>query len=44
MGRRIEEIVCELYRVDKEDLLVSRRGVGNEPRNVAIYLMRFLTV
>ena len=28
------------YRISEAELLVSRRGVSNEPRNVAIYLMR----
>jgi chromosomal replication initiation ATPase DnaA len=28
------------YRINDTELLLSRRGVFNEPRNVAIYLMR----
>ena len=39
---RIMEEVCKLYKVDKNDLLASRRGYFNEPRNVAIYLIRRL--
>jgi putative transposase len=42
----IEEIkaaVCAAYRVGGETLLVSRRGVLNEPRNVAIFLARKLS-
>ncbi|MBU3947426.1 MAG: transposase [Proteobacteria bacterium] len=36
----IISIVCEYYNVVFEDLLISRRGVFNKPRNVAIYLLR----
>jgi len=39
---RIIEEVCRLYNVNKQDLLSSRRGYFNEPRNVAIYLIRRL--
>lgn len=39
---RIKKVVCELYHVNKEALLFSRRGLDNEPRKVAIYLMRLL--
>ena len=39
---RIKTIVCQAYSVGREDLLVSRRGVDNEPRKVAIYLIRLL--
>ena len=39
---RIKEMVCELYGIDEADLLRSRRGVLNEPRNVAVYLTRRL--
>ena len=28
--------------MDKEDLLLSRRGIGNELRKMVIYLMRIL--
>ena len=38
----IKKAVCELYHVDKGDLLLSRRGIGNEPRKMVIYLMRML--
>ena len=33
-------VVCTGYKVPSSDLLVSKRGQVNEPRNVAIYLMR----
>lgn len=36
----IISIVCEYFNVVFDDLLVSRRGVFNKPRNVAIYLLR----
>jgi len=39
---KIKEAVCRVYQVNREDLLKSRRGVFNEPRNVAIYLSRLL--
>ena len=37
----IIEEVCRLYKVNKEVLFSSRRGHFNEPRNVAIYLIRW---
>ncbi|MBN1355086.1 transposase [bacterium] len=37
---QIESAVCDFYGVDPRDLMKSLRGVFNEPRNVAIYLMR----
>jgi len=39
---RILKTVAESYKVGTDDLLKSRRGYFNEPRNVAIYLMRRL--
>jgi len=39
---RIREAVARLYKVSIDDLLMSRRGYFNEPRNVALYLMRRL--
>jgi len=39
---RIVEEVCKYYDVDTTDLLLSRRGCYNEPRNVAIHLIRHL--
>ena len=41
--KRIKGEVCRLYNVNEEDLLVSKRGTTNEPRNVAIYLTKKLT-
>ena len=37
---RIVEEVCKYYNVTRDDILVSKRGHFNEPRNVAIYLIR----
>ena len=37
---RIVEGVCKYYKVSMDDILVSKRGYFNEPRNVAIYLIR----
>ena len=34
--------VSRSYRVERDDLFYSRRGHGNEARNVAIYLTRRL--
>jgi len=40
---KIKTVVCEAYNVDPEELKVIRRGKFNEPRDVAIYLLRHLT-
>jgi len=37
---QIQNIVCEYYGIDREKLFLSRRGIFNEPRNIAIYLTR----
>ncbi len=39
---KIIEEVCKFYNVNKDVLFSSRRGLFNEPRNVAIYLIRRL--
>jgi len=39
---QIKETVCRSYGVKEEDLFISRRGISNEPRNVAILLLRNL--
>lgn len=39
---RILGAVAKFYKVRIDDLLMSRRGYFNEPRNVAIFLMRRL--
>ncbi len=39
---KIKQEVRKAYHVSGEDLLKSKRGVFNEPRNVAIYLARRL--
>lgn len=36
----IKEAVCRAYNIDHEDMRKARRGVINEPRNVALYLAR----
>jgi REP element-mobilizing transposase RayT len=41
-ANRIIEEVCKFYDVNTNDLLISRRGYFNEPRSVAIYLIRHL--
>ena len=35
----IIDAVCKYYNVDVKDLLIFRRGVVNQLRNVAIYLL-----
>lgn len=37
---RIKSTVCRMYNIKEEDLLFSKRGMTNEPRNVAIYLAK----
>jgi putative transposase len=32
--------VCEHYGVSFKELLITRRGIFNEPRNIAVYLLR----
>ncbi len=41
-AEKILEVVGKFYKVGMDDLLRSRRGYFNEPRNVAIYLTRRL--
>ena len=41
-SEKIKGEVCREYDINKEDLLISKRGMTNEPRNIAIYLMRHL--
>ena len=41
-SEKIKGAVCRSYDISEEDLLISRRGMTNEPRNAAIYLMRHL--
>lgn len=39
---KIKAIVCQYYAVGVDSLMLSKRGVVNEPRNVAVYLTRLL--
>jgi putative transposase len=39
---RIQELVCKAYGINKGELIKSKRGTVNEPRNVAIYLTRMI--
>ena len=41
-AERIKEAICNAYGVEGSKLLLSRRGILNEPRNAAIYLVRRL--
>ncbi len=36
----IISLVCEHYGVSFNELLITRRGIFNEPRNIAVYLLR----
>jgi len=38
----IKKAVCSYYRIDESELLKTIRGKFNEPRSVAIYLVRML--
>jgi putative transposase len=38
----IKKVVCSYYHMDESELLKSRRGCFNEPRSMAIYLVRML--
>jgi len=38
----IISVVCNYYQIEEAHLFKSRRGFFNEPRNVAIYLIRLL--
>ena len=40
--KRIKEEVCKVFGVDRAELYEIRRGFSNQPRNVAIYLLRTL--
>ena len=39
---KLKEVVCKSYDVEGGALTITRRGIPNEPRNVAIYLMRHM--
>ena len=39
---KIKSVVCDFYNIEDADLYLTRRGHFNEPRNVAVYLMRHL--
>ena len=40
---QIMDAVCSFYKVTADMLVASRRGIENEPRNVALYLARIHT-
>jgi hypothetical protein len=40
--KRITTVVCTSYNVEEKTLTLTRRGIANEPRSVAIYLTRHL--
>ncbi len=39
----IKSAVCANYAIDRDELMSSKRGMTNEPRNAAIYLARRLS-
>jgi chromosomal replication initiation ATPase DnaA len=34
--------ICRHYNVSFDELLVTKRGVFNTPRNIAVYLLRYI--
>jgi hypothetical protein len=38
----IKYAACRVYNIEEDDLLESKRGVVNEPRNISIYMARRL--
>ncbi len=41
-AKKIKKAICKAYGIEESSLLSSRRGVLNEPRNVAMFLIRRL--
>jgi len=41
-AEKIKRAICNAYGIDESAFLSSRRGILNEPRNVAIFLVRCL--
>jgi chromosomal replication initiation ATPase DnaA len=41
-GALIKYTVCKAYNIKETELYVTMRGYFNEPRNVAVYLIRHL--
>ena len=41
-AEKIKKAICKAYGIEESSLLSSRRGILNEPRNVAIFLVRRL--
>ena len=41
-AEKIKKTICNAYGIEESSLFSSRRGVLNEPRNVAIFLLRRL--
>jgi putative transposase len=39
---KIIQEVCSYYKVTPDDLLITKRGWFNKPRNISIYLIRFI--
>ena len=39
---QIKRVVCDRYGISEKELLISKRGLSNEARNMAIYLTRRL--
>ncbi|MEA3360137.1 MAG: helix-turn-helix domain-containing protein [Thermodesulfobacteriota bacterium] len=38
----IKEAICKYYRIEESDLLQSRRGIENEARDLAMYMLRVI--
>ncbi len=41
-AEKIRKAICKAYGIEESSLFSSRRGILNEPRNVAIFLVRHL--
>jgi REP element-mobilizing transposase RayT len=39
---KIQAAICQYYGIGVDELMQSKRGVGNEPRSVALFLVRTL--
>lgn len=39
----IKSVICQFYKISDSELLSAKRGVFNEPRNLAVFLTRRLT-
>ena len=43
-AEKVIAVVCDYFKIKKEQLMLSRRGTENLPRDVAIYLVRSYSI